>query len=72
MLWNGNLVPLCQHSQEKAPNNPQKGFKDNYELPLAQFDIHASQGTQCTERSVDRRIFRPNLLEVYCQMSILR
>jgi hypothetical protein len=37
---------MCQHSQEKAPNNPEQVFKDNNEPPLALFDIHASRGNQ--------------------------
>jgi hypothetical protein len=61
MLWNGNLVPLCQHSHEKAPNYPKEVFKDNYEAPLALFDIHhASRRNQCSD---DRKIFQLNKLK---------
>jgi hypothetical protein len=69
VLWSGNLVPLCQHSQEKTSNNPKQVFEDNYEPPSALFDGHASRGNLCPN---GRRTFRENFLEVYCQMSSFR
>jgi hypothetical protein len=55
----GSTVPVqlqdLHYIQEKTPNNPKKVFQDNYEPPLALFDIHTSRRNQF---SVDRGIFR--------------
>jgi hypothetical protein len=48
MLCSGNLVPLCQHSQEKAQINIKQVFKDKYEPPLALF---GNRGNQCSEET---------------------
>jgi hypothetical protein len=60
------LVALCQHSQEETSNNPKQVLEYNYELP---FDIQASRKNNSF---IGKRIFRDNLLEVYCQMSNFR